>query len=228
MSYEKETQHVGHRKRIREKFISAGLDSFLDHEVLELLLTYCIVRKDTKPIAWVLLKQFGSLTAVLDASPKQLMSVEGVGKETACFLKLIRDTFKRYSLGTVQKTITIRSPQQVIDYCKAALAGKQEESLELIFLSVRHTIIGTQQISSGLIDRIAVSPRKIVENALIAKASAIILVHNHPSGDCTPSEADISFTQDTIRAAQLFGISICDHIIIGQNKHYSFRANGKM
>jgi len=222
------TQHVGHRKRIREKFISAGLDSFLDHEVLELLLTYCIARKDTKHIAWALLKKFGSLSAVLDASPEQLITVEEVGKGTACFLKLIRDTFKRYSLGTVQKSVTIRSPQQIIDYCKAALAGKQEESLELIFLSVRHTIIGTQQISSGLIDRIAVSPRKIVESALTAKATAVILVHNHPSGDCTPSEEDILFTKNTICAAQLFNIIVFDHIIIGKNKQYSFRLNGKI
>lgn len=228
MNNEQVTQHAGHRKRIREKFISAGLDSFLDHEVLELLLTYCIARKDTKTLAWALLKKFGSLSAVLDASPEQLMTVDGIGKETAYFLKLIRNTFKRYSLGTVKKTVTIRSPQQIIDYCKAALAGKQEESLELIFLSIRNTVIGTQQISSGLIDRIAISPRKIVESALTAKAAAIILVHNHPSGDCTPSDEDIIFTKNTVRAAQLFGISICDHIIIGKNKHYSFRMNGKM
>lgn len=218
--------HTGHRKRLREKFISAGLDSFLDHEVLELLLTYVIARKDTKHIAWALLKKFGSLSAVLDASPEQLVQVPEIGPQAAHFLTLIRSIFKRYSLGEVKKKVSISSPQQVIEYCKASLAGKQEECLELIFLSVRQTIIRSQIISTGEIDRVVVSPRKIVESALLAKASSVILVHNHPSGDATPSSADINFTHETMRAAKLFNISIYDHIIVGKNTIYSFRANG--
>ena len=220
--------YIGHRQRIREKFVSAGLDSFLDHETLELLLTYAIARKDTKPIAWALLKRFGSLAAVLDADPAQLESVPGVGQSTAQFLKLIRAVFKKYSLDEVKDRVTIRTPKQVLEYCKASLEGKKEECLEVIYLSVRNTIMGTQVVASGLIDRVAVSPRKIVECALAAKASAIILVHNHPSGDATPSQEDIDLTQDVIRAAALFGISVHDHIIVGKGSHYSLKANGKI
>ena len=220
--------YIGHRQRIREKFASAGLDSFLDHETLELLLTYAIARKDTKPIAWALLKRFGSLAAVLDADPAQLESVPGVGQSTAQFLKLIRAVFKKYSLDEVKDRVTIRTPKQVLEYCKASLEGKKEECLEVIYLSVRNTIMGTQVVASGLIDRGAVSPRKIVECALAAKAAAIILVHNHPSGDATPSQEDIDLTQDVIRAAALFGISVHDHIIVGKGSHYSLKANGKI
>ena len=220
--------YIGHRQRIREKFASAGLDSFLDHETLELLLTYAIARKDTKPIAWALLKKFGSLAAVLDADSAQLVSVPGVGENTAKFLKLIRAVFKKYSLDEVKDRITIRTPKQVLEYCKASLAGKKEECLEVIYLSVRNTVMGTQVVASGLIDRVAVSPRKIVECALAAKAAAIILVHNHPSGDATPSQEDIDLTQDVIRAAALFGISVHDHIIVGKGSHYSLKANGKI
>lgn len=218
--------YIGHRERIREKFVSAGLDSFLDHETLELLLTYAVARKDTKPIAWALLKRFGSLAAVLDAETEQLAQVKGVGPQTALFIKLIRGVFKKYTLDEVKERVTIRTPQQVLEYCKASLAGKKEESLEVIYLSVRNTVMGTQVLASGLIDRVAVSPRKIVESALAAKASAFILVHNHPSGDASPSQEDILFTHDIIRAAKLFDISVHDHIIIGGNSHYSMKANG--
>ncbi|MBP5429799.1 MAG: DNA repair protein RadC [Elusimicrobiaceae bacterium] len=218
---------VGHRERLRNKFTQRKLDAFLPHEVLEMLLTYSIARKDTKPIAWALLKKFGSLRGVLDADERDLQTVDGVGPHTAQFLKLIRAVFKQYSLEKVKKQTSIRSPEQVIDYCKAALADKPEECLELIFLSIRNTVIGTQVVATGLIDRVAVSARKIVECALAAKASAIILVHNHPSGDASPSKEDISLTQDVIRAAALFNIRVHDHIIIGNGgAHYSLHANG--
>ncbi len=228
MSNNSKPSYLGHRQRIREKFASSGLDAFLDHETLELLLTYAIARKDTKPIAWALLKKFGSLAAVLDADLTQLTQVPGVGESTAQFLKLIRAVFKKYSLDEVKDSVTIRTPRQVLEYCKASLAGKKEECLEVIYLSVRNTVMGTQVVASGLIDRVAVSPRKIVECALEAKASALILVHNHPSGDATPSQEDVDLTRDVIRAASLFGISVHDHIIVGKGSHYSLKANGQI
>ncbi|MCI5820286.1 MAG: DNA repair protein RadC [Elusimicrobia bacterium] len=220
--------YFGHRERIREKFAAAGLDSFLDHEILELLLTYAVPRRDTKPLAWALLKKFGTLATVFDADENQLTQVDGIGTGAARFLRLIRAVFKKYSLDEVKETVSIRTPQQVLEYCKASLAGKKEECLEIIYLSVRNTVMSTQVVASGLIDRVAVSPRKIVECALAAKASAIILVHNHPSGDATPSQEDISLTQDVIQAAALFGILVHDHIIVGKGSHYSLKANGKI
>ena len=220
--------YFGHRERIREKFAAAGLDSFLDHEILELLLTYAVPRRDTKPLAWALLKKFGTLATVFDADENQLTQVDGIGTGAARFLRLIRAVFKKYSLDEVKENVSIRTPQQVLEYCKASLAGKKEECLEIIYLSVRNTVMSTQVVASGLIDRVAVSPRKIVECALAAKASAIILVHNHPSGDATPSQEDISLTQDVIQAAALFGILVHDHIIVGKGSHYSLKANGKI
>ena len=228
MTEKEKPSHLGHRERLRKKFASAGLDSFLDHETLELLLTYCIARKDTKPLAWALLNRFGSLSAVLDADYEELCAVEGIGTQSALFLKLIRSTFKKYSLDGVKEKTIIRSPKQVIDYCKASLACHHEECFELIYLSVRNTILGTEIVAKGTLDRVNVSARKIVERALAAKAYAIILVHNHPSGDPTPSTEDIMFTKEVTRAASLLGISVHDHIIVGKGTHYSLKANGKI
>lgn len=213
---------------MRAKFAQGGLDHFLDHEVLELLLTYCIARRDTKPTAWALIKHFGSLSAVLDASEAELRQIKGVGEQSAVFLKLIRAVFKKYSLEGVKDKITICTPEQVLEYCTASLSGRSDECLELIFLSVRNTVMGTEIISSGTLDRVSVSPRKIVERALAAKAAAVILVHNHPSGDPSPSMEDIHLTKEVTRAAALLGIAVYDHIIIGKGEHYSLKANGNL
>ena len=217
---------MGHRERLRQKWAQHGLDGFLPHEILELLLTYVIPRKDTKPLAWALLRKFGSLAGVLDAQEKQLREVDGIGEQAAQFIKLVRGVLKLYAFDQVKDKVAIRSPQHVIEYCKASLADKKEECLELIFLSVRNTIIGTQTVATGLIDRVAISPRKIVESALNAGACALILVHNHPSGDASPSQEDIVLTQEVTRAAALFNIRVHDHIIIGKGgTHYSLRSN---
>lgn len=228
MSAKIKPSYLGHRERIREKFAAGGLDHFLDHETLELLLTYAIARKDTKPLAWALLKRFGSLSAVLDASVEELCSVRGVGRQSALYLKLIRGVFKKYSLDEVKEKVTIRTPEQVINYCKASLAGNSDECLELIYLSIRNTVIKTEIIASGDLDRVNVSPRKVVECALAAKAAAVILVHNHPSGDPTPSVEDVLLTKEIVRSAALLGIAVHDHIIVGKGTHYSLKANGKI
>ncbi len=228
MGTQDKPSYMGHRQRMREKFATGGLEHFLDHETLELLLTYCIARRDTKPLAWSLIKRFGNLSAVLDAPVEELCAVPGMGEHSAQFLKLIRAVFKKYSLEEVKEKQIIRTPEEVITYCNASLAGKTEECVELIYLSVRNTVIGTEIISSGDLDRVGVSPRKIVERALAAKAAAIILVHNHPSGDPTPSADDVAMTKEVARAAALLGIVVHDHIIVGQGRHYSLKANGKI
>jgi len=220
--------YMGHRQRIREKFAAGGLDHFLDHETLELLLTYCIARRDTKPLAWALIKRFGNLSAVLDAPVKELCEVPGMGQHSAQFLKLIRAVFKKYSLEEVKEKATIRTPEEVVAYCNASLSGQSDECVELIYLSVRNTVIGTEIISSGTLDSVSISPRKIVERALSARAAAIIVVHNHPSGDPTPSADDIALTKEIVRAAAVLGIMVHDHIIVGKGQHYSLRANGKI
>ncbi|MCQ2410524.1 MAG: DNA repair protein RadC [Elusimicrobiaceae bacterium] len=226
MNFHNKPAHIGHRQRIKKRFANSGLDSFLDHEVLELLLTYVIARKDTKPIAWALLKRFGSLAEVLDADKTALEQIDGVGENTALFIQLIRGTLKKYTQARLPKRIPITNPQQVMEYCKASLSGKQHECLEIIFLSVRNTLIGTQVIASGSLSEISVTPRMIVQSALDKKAAAIILVHNHPSGDVSPSKEDIELTQQTLHAAQLMGIILHDHLIISRGLCYSLKAAG--
>lgn len=220
--------YLGHRDRLREKFATNGLEGFLDHEILELLLTYVIPRKDTKPIAWRLLKRFGSVAGVLDAEAEELQTIEGVGENSATFIKLIRSVFRHYSLDEVKEKVTIRTPEQVLQYCKASLSGRSDECLELIYLSVRNTVIGTEIVCTGTLDRVSVSPRKVVERALSRKAAAMILVHNHPSGDASPSMEDILLTKEIAHAAALLGIAVHDHIIVGKGDHYSMKANGKI
>lgn len=218
--------YLGHRLRLRQKFERTGMDAFLEHEMLELLLTYAIPRKNTKPIAWALLRRFGSLAAVLDAEPAELASVENVGKNTALFLKIIRSTYHQYAKDELQGTCVVQTPQQLMDYCRAALAGRKEEFLEIIFLSGRSTVIGTQTIAKGDIDAIAVTPRKIIACALAAKATSMVLVHNHPSGDATPSDEDVSFTAKTKQAAQAMGLNLYDHLIVGKGQVFSMAAEG--
>ena len=215
--------YTGHRERMRKKFAYGGLDVFLEHEVLELLLTYALPRKDTKPLAWALIKKFGSLANVLDATPEKLLEVKGIGAHSAQLICLVRALFSRYARAKMDTPVSLSSPAKLIAYCKASLQGQEEEVLELIFLSVRNTIIGTKIMASGLIDRIVVTPRKIVECALRAKAAAIILVHNHPSGNSHPSQADIDLTNATKQAAKIFNIQVHDHIIIGKHNYFSLQ-----
>ena len=224
MTNTQKPSYTGHRARMRQKFARGGLDAFLEHEVLEFLLTYALPRKDTKPLAWALLKRFGSLDGVLDAPPEKLLEVDGIGPNAAQLIALVRALFSRYARTQINEPVSLSSPAKLIAYCKASLQGYDEEVLELIFLSVRNTIITTKVIASGLIDRVVISPRKIVECALHAKATAIILVHNHPSGDATPSQADVDLTNQTRRAAKIFNIGLHDHIIIGKNNYFSLRA----
>jgi len=217
----------GHRNRLRQKLAKHGLDGFLPHEVLELLLTYAIPRKDTKPIAWALLKKFGSLAAVLDADEKQLCEVDGIGPHAAQFLHLVREVVKSYSLCQVEEATVLNSPQQVLAYCKASLSNRRVECLEALCLSIRGTLISTQILATGSLGSVTVSPRQVVEYALKVNAKSIILVHNHPSGDASPSQADITLTQTIINAAAYFDIKIADHIIIGKGgSYFSFRAEG--
>lgn len=217
----------GHRDRLRQKLAKHGLEGFLPHEVLELLLTYAIPRKDTKPLAWALLKKFGSLAAVLDADEKLLCEVDGIGPHAAQFLHLLREVVKSYSLCQVQEAPALNSPQQVLAYCKASLSNRRVECLEALCLSIRGTLISTQILATGSLGTVMVSPRQVVECALKANAKSVILVHNHPSGDARPSQEDIDLTHTIIHAASYFDIKIADHIIIGKGgNHFSLRAEG--
>ncbi len=215
----------GHRTRLRKRFLASGLDSFLDHEILELLLTYTIPRKDTKPIAWALLKKFGTLSSVLDAKPQELTDVEGIGMQSAVFLNLMRSVMRRYSLEQIKQRKEIKNPESVVQFCQASLQGEANEIFEVIYLTIRNTVIGVDRITIGTIDRASISPRKIIENALKQKAAGLIFVHNHPSGEPTPSQEDIMLTETLSQIAAPLGIMVLDHIIVGQGKFFSIKAN---
>lgn len=221
----KPISHTGHRQRLKARADSGGFDSFLDHEFLELLLTWAIARKDTKPIAWALLNRFGSIANVLDANEAALLDVPGVGPKTIRFLKLIRETFKRYTRGRVPRYIKLTAPQDILNYCHASLAGRKEELLEVIFLSARCTVLRTRIMAIGSIDKITIEPRQIIEEALKEKASGFIIVHNHPSGDPAPSNEDIAWTKQLEQAAKLFNIILWEHFIMARKLHFSFRGN---
>lgn len=216
---------LGHRERLRKKFIKNGLDSFLPHEILEILLTYSIPRKDTKPIAWALLKKFGSLSDVLDAKEEDLLKVDGVGSSSVVLLKLMRGIMRSYSLEKIQERKEISSPESVLDFCRASLQGKQEEAFEVIFLTIRNTVISVERLCQGTLDKAQISPRKILEKAFTYNAAGLIFIHNHPSGEPKPSDEDKHLTETLSRLATPLGIMVLDHIIVGRGKFFSMKAN---
>ncbi len=218
--------HFGHRHRMKQRFLSNGVDSFLDHEILELLLTYAIPRKDTKPLAWELIKHFGSLSEVLDADEMALTEINGIGPHTAQFLMLIRGIIKRYMHADLPKQIRMANPEEVLNYCQASLADKQEEFLEVLLLSIRYTLKSAKIIATGTVDKILIEPKQILRWALKENAAALILVHNHPSGNPLPSAEDIRMTEQIVEAAKLLNIQVLDHLIVSKGTYYSFLAHG--
>jgi len=217
--------HTGHRQRLQKRIEDNGFDTLLDHEFLELLLTCSIPRKDTKPIAWTLLHRFGSIAGALDANESALLDVPGIGPKTARHLKLVRESFKRYTRAQLSKQIKLSTLEEVLDYCNASLSGRKEEFLEIIFLSIRCTFMYTRTLSTGSISQITLEPRRIIEEVIKAKASGFILVHNHPSGDPSPSEEDIKWTKKLEASAKVFGITLWEHFIMASSGHFSFRQN---
>ncbi len=226
MAQQKNPSHIGHRTRLRGKFRDSGLDAFLDHEALELALTYAIPRKDTKQLAWALLKRFGSLSGVLDAKRTELCAVPGIGEEAALFVNLLRALLRRYFLDELKRKTSIANPEDAVEYCRASLEGEKDEIFEVIYLTTRNTVLACERLSEGTVDRTAVSPRKVVETALARRAAAMIFVHNHPSGDPSPSKEDVAITDELCRAAEVLGLRVHDHIIIGKGDYYSFKVSG--
>lgn len=216
---------VGHRKRLRKKFTENGLESFLPHEILELLLTYCIPRKDTKSIAWALLKKFGSISDVLDAQEEDLLNVKGLGPSSIVLLKLTRKIMRTYYLEQIKERREISNPESLVKFCKASLHGEQDEAFEVIYLTVRNTVIAVERLCQGTLDKALISPRKILEKAFQHNASGLIFIHNHPSGEPTPSSDDMHLTDAISQLSTPLGISVLDHIIVGRGKFFSIKSN---
>lgn len=214
--------HLGHRDRLRLRFKTAP-DALADYELLELLLFRVIQRADTKPLAKSLLSRFGTVAEVLGAPEKLLAETPGIGPSIALELKIVEAISKRSARSTVMEREVLGSWSQVIAYCTTAMAYETREQFRILFLDKKNRLIADEVQQQGTVDHTPVYPREVVRRALELSATAIILVHNHPSGDPTPSRADIDMTKLLVEAAKALGISVHDHIIVGKHGHASMR-----
>jgi DNA repair protein RadC len=217
-------QHYhGHRERLRERFAESGEDSLADYELLEMILFHTIRQRDTKPIAKALLKRFRTLAGVFAAPPERLKEIPNVGAKTAIDLKLIAAAAGRMLKREIAGREILGSWSKVIDYCTATMAHETRESFRILFLDKKNALIADEVQQTGTVDHTPVYPREVVRRALELSATAIILVHNHPSGDPTPSRADIEMTKKIISTAKPLEITVHDHIIIGRDGHASLK-----
>ncbi len=218
--------YLGHRQRLRERFLATGGDGMPDYEILELLLSQAIPRTDVKPIAKDLMAAFGSLGAVLSAPAEKLRGVKGLGDAAAVALKVSHAAGLRLARQQIMNKDAIGSWDKLLDYCKAAMGYEKIEQLRVLFLDRKNVLIADEVQQQGTVDHTPLYPREVVKRALDLNASAIILVHNHPSGDPTPSRGDIDMTKRVQDAAEKLGIVLHDHVVIGKSEHVSFRSMG--
>jgi len=220
---EEPPHYHGHRARLRERFASAGPDALSDYELLELVLFAAQPRRDMKPLAKALLKTFGSFAEVIHAPETRLREVDGIGGASINQLKLIAAAATRIAKGEIKRSVALSSWNDVIDYCRASMAFADKEQFRLLFLDKRNHLIADEVQQTGTVDHTPVYPREVIKRALELSATALILVHNHPSGDPSPSQADIQMTKAIINIASPLGIAVHDHIIVGKGGHASLK-----
>jgi len=219
---------AGHRERLRARALAGGLSALPDYEVLELFLFRSIPKKDVKPLAKQLLARFGSLSAVLGATPDELKTVGGVGPQVALDLKLLHEAALRTAREQVGKRPVISSWSALLAYVKTALAYESREQFRVLFLDKKNQLLADEVMNRGTVDHAPVYPREVVRRALELSASALILVHNHPSGDPTPSAADVEMTRQVVEAARSLRIAVHDHLVAGRDGVASLKALGLM
>ncbi|MEO5371843.1 MAG: DNA repair protein RadC [Magnetococcus sp. DMHC-1] len=218
--------HLGHRKRLRNRFLSEGIDQFEPHQALELLLFYALPRRDTNDLAHVLLRRFGTLSAVLEADPQDLASIPGIGENAAAFLSLLPQITRYYLRDRAcRNQAPLNTPEATQQYLVPLMAGRTEEVFYLLCLDNRFRLIYPALINRGTVKGVLVEPRLVVETALRHKAAAVILCHNHPSGHLTPSPQDVQFTRLIQQTMIPIGIQVVDHIIVAEEQIFSFIQN---
>ena len=215
-----------HRKRLRARFMEGGATAMPDYELLELLLFRAIPRQDVKPLARLLLDTFGDLNRVVTAPPSRLMMVKGVGEAVVQDLKILEAVAQRMMRARVMHRPVLSSWDALVDYCHTAMAHRETEQFRVLYLDRKNVLIADEEQGKGTVDHVPVYPREVMKRALELNASAIIVVHNHPSGDPTPSQADISMTIQIQDAGQVLGVTLHDHLIIGKERELSFRSAG--
>ena len=218
--------YLGHRQRLKDRFMRDAGASLHDYEMLELVLFLAKPRAEVKPLAKTLIARFGSFADVIAADAKELVAVKGVGENTAVALKTIQAAAIRLAREQVMNQPVITSWQKLPDYCRASLAFAKTEEFRVLFLDRKNVLIADEMQQTGTVDHTPVYPREVVKRALDLGASAIIMVHNHPSGDPTPSKGDIEMTKEVREACEKLGISLHDHLIIGKSGHASFKSLG--
>jgi DNA repair protein RadC len=215
--------YLGHRERLRARFRESGPDAVTDYELLELVLFRAIPQRDIKSLAKELIARFGSFAEVLAAPPQRLAELKGIGEAAITDLKIVHAAAGRLARGKVKKRPVLSSWSAVLEYCRTTMAFAEKEQFRVLFLDKRNQVIADELQQTGTVDHTPVYPREVVKRALELSATAIILVHNHPSGDPTPSRADIQMTQSIIDIAKPLGISVHDHIIVGKEGHASLK-----
>ena len=223
MSDDEAEHYHGHRERLRNRFREAGAEALADYELLELLLFRAIPRRDVKPLAKALIARFGSFAETIAAPLVRLVEVEGMSAGAATEFKIVEAAAQRLVKGKIKKRASMGSWSEVIEYCRSAMAFADKEDFRILYLDKKNGLIADEAQGVGTVDHTPVYPREVVKRALELSASAIILVHNHPSGDPTPSTQDVKTTLDIIAIAKPLGVSVHDHIIVGRQGHASLK-----
>jgi len=226
MEEKSKPHYLGHRERLRRRFQKAGAGGLHNYELLELLLTYAIPRKDVKPVAKRLIKRFGSLGAVFDASLEELEGVPDVGPSSAILIKLVKEILCVYLSEEMEGKDLLSSPRTAASFARAKLAALSYEAFMVIYLNVKNEVIDYEVVHEGTIDRALIYPRRIIESALAHHAAGLLLVHNHPSGHPQASSEDKRITSTIAEAAEMVDIKVVDHIIVGKNGYFSFVEQG--
>jgi len=216
----------GHRARMRQKLIEAGPTALLDHELIEMVLFLALPRRDTKPIARALLDRFGTFAEALSAPTQELRQVEGLGEAGIAALRTVQAAALRLTAAPLRNREVLNNWDRLLDYLTADLSRARIEQFRVLFLDTKNRLIADEAQARGTVNHTPVYPREVVKRALELHSTALILVHNHPSGDTTPSRADIEMTAEVKAAAAALGIALHDHLIIGQGQHFSFRREG--
>ncbi|MBY0429928.1 MAG: DNA repair protein RadC [Rhodospirillales bacterium] len=216
--------YLGHRQRLRERFLAAGGEALPDYELLELLLCVAVPRKDMKPLAKALMARFGSFAGVISAEPQALREIAGLGETSVVALKVVREAAIRLARQQVLKRPVIATWDALMDYVLAALGHAQQEEFHLLFLDRKGALIADECQQKGTIDHTPVYPREVVKRALEVAASSVIMVHNHPSGDPKPSKGDIEMTRTVRDALKMVSVTLHDHIVVGRGSYVSFKS----
>ncbi|MCP3953633.1 MAG: JAB domain-containing protein [Desulfobacterales bacterium] len=219
---------TGHRGRLRERFLAGGLQGFHDYEVIELLLTLATPRKDCKQSAKAALQQFGSLQAVMEASPETLEQVPGIGPRNQLGIRLVKAVADRYLKKKVIGRIVLNNSRELFDFLYHSMRDKSQECFKVVFLDAKNRVIEVQTLFKGTLTASAVYPREVVKAALEKNAAALIFAHNHPSGEPEPSSEDMEITRQLVFACRVVGVTVHEHLIIGDNRYFSFADQGHM